>query len=151
MFYVTQQQSKKNCKLLYQFYELLCYQFMIADYTYLSFQVSEPVELVHYIMKDLEATRKQKTRFLLRLLPIEATCKVCYAKTQYIQCSNYHCIIKVHVRFNYVCYNCSLYGQMYLIRGAQIPGTRSLWQLNFIQQHLVLLYPTYGTCFTSPF
>ena len=46
----------------------------------LSFQVSEPVELAHYIMKDLEATKKQKTRFLLRLLPIEATCKVCYAK-----------------------------------------------------------------------
>lgn len=37
--------------------------------------VSDPVELVHYIMKDLEATKKQKTRFLLRLLPIEATCK----------------------------------------------------------------------------
>ncbi|XP_069702024.1 THUMP domain-containing protein 1 isoform X1 [Periplaneta americana] len=35
----------------------------------------EPVQLVHHIMKDLEATRKQKTRFLLRLLPIEATCK----------------------------------------------------------------------------
>jgi len=37
--------------------------------------VSEPVKLAHYIMKDLEATKKQKTRFLLRLLPIEATCK----------------------------------------------------------------------------
>lgn len=35
----------------------------------------EPVELVHHIMKDLEATKKQKTRFLLRLLPIESTCK----------------------------------------------------------------------------
>ncbi|PNF43257.1 hypothetical protein B7P43_G14895 [Cryptotermes secundus] len=35
----------------------------------------EPVELVYHIMKDLEATKKQKTRFLLRLLPIESTCK----------------------------------------------------------------------------
>jgi tRNA acetyltransferase TAN1 len=40
-------------------------------------QVPEPVQLVHHIMKDLESTKKQKTRFLLRLLPIEATCKVC--------------------------------------------------------------------------
>ncbi|KAJ9577321.1 hypothetical protein L9F63_006104 [Diploptera punctata] len=37
--------------------------------------VQEPVELAHHIMKDVESTRKQKTRFLLRLLPIEITCK----------------------------------------------------------------------------
>jgi hypothetical protein len=39
-------------------------------------QLPEPVQLVHHIMKDLEATKKQKSRFLLRLLPIESTCKV---------------------------------------------------------------------------
>lgn len=37
--------------------------------------VEDPVLLVETILKDIEAQSKQKTRFLMRLLPIEITCK----------------------------------------------------------------------------
>lgn len=37
--------------------------------------LEDPVDLVQHILKDIEATKKQKTRFLLRMVPIEVTCK----------------------------------------------------------------------------
>ncbi|KAK3908418.1 THUMP domain-containing protein 1 [Frankliniella fusca] len=37
--------------------------------------VEDPVLLVETILKDIEAKSKQRTRFLMRLLPIEVTCK----------------------------------------------------------------------------
>lgn len=37
--------------------------------------VEDPVSIVHSILEDIQASSKQKTRFLLRLLPIEVTCK----------------------------------------------------------------------------
>lgn len=37
--------------------------------------VPDPVDLVVRIMKDIETTKNQKCRFLLRMLPIEITCK----------------------------------------------------------------------------
>jgi hypothetical protein len=36
-------------------------------------------------------------------------------------------------------------------RGAQIPDTRSPWQLNFVQWHLVSVGSQYVTCFMSQF
>ena len=41
-------------------------------------QLEKPTELMNSIMKDLEETRQQKTRFLLRMLPIIGTTKVCF-------------------------------------------------------------------------
>lgn len=58
-------------------------------------QVPEPVELVYHIMKDLESTKQQKSRFLLRLLPIEATCKVCIQQA-------YNCIWIISLNFNLI-------------------------------------------------
>lgn len=37
--------------------------------------LSNPLELVSHIIKELDRTKKQRSRFLLRLLPIEAVCK----------------------------------------------------------------------------
>lgn len=41
-------------------------------------QVEDPVAIVESILKEIESLSKQKTRFLLRLLPIEVTCKVSF-------------------------------------------------------------------------
>ncbi|XP_009585091.1 PREDICTED: THUMP domain-containing protein 1, partial [Fulmarus glacialis] len=35
----------------------------------------EPENLVHHILKDMHATKKKKTRVILRMLPISGTCK----------------------------------------------------------------------------
>ncbi|NXL85415.1 THUM1 protein, partial [Alectura lathami] len=35
----------------------------------------EPETLVHHILKDMHATKKKKTRVILRMLPISGTCK----------------------------------------------------------------------------
>lgn len=35
----------------------------------------EPEKLVHHILKDLYATKKKKTRVILRMLPVTGTCK----------------------------------------------------------------------------
>lgn len=35
----------------------------------------EPEELVHHILKDMHATKKKKTRVILRMLPVSGTCK----------------------------------------------------------------------------
>ncbi|XP_067912975.1 THUMP domain-containing protein 1 [Heterodontus francisci] len=35
----------------------------------------EPEKLVHYILKDLYATKKKKTRAILRMLPVSGSCK----------------------------------------------------------------------------
>ncbi|KAL7979193.1 hypothetical protein Chor_015217 [Crotalus horridus] len=35
----------------------------------------EPEKLVHYILKDMHATKKKKTRVILRMLPVSGTCK----------------------------------------------------------------------------
>ncbi|XP_009323108.1 PREDICTED: THUMP domain-containing protein 1 [Pygoscelis adeliae] len=35
----------------------------------------EPENLVHHILKDIHATKKKKTRVILRMLPISGTCK----------------------------------------------------------------------------
>uniref|UniRef100_A0A8B9F2A3 THUMP domain-containing protein 1 n=1 Tax=Amazona collaria TaxID=241587 RepID=A0A8B9F2A3_9PSIT len=35
----------------------------------------EPEDLVHHILKDMHATKKKKTRVILRMLPISGTCK----------------------------------------------------------------------------
>ncbi len=37
--------------------------------------LEDPVALGRQILEDLESTRQQRTRYLLRLLPVEATCK----------------------------------------------------------------------------
>ncbi|XP_062999360.1 THUMP domain-containing protein 1 [Elgaria multicarinata webbii] len=35
----------------------------------------EPEKLVHHILKDMHATKKKKTRVILRMLPVSGTCK----------------------------------------------------------------------------
>ncbi|XP_066496714.1 THUMP domain-containing protein 1 [Tiliqua scincoides] len=35
----------------------------------------EPEELVHHILEDMHATKKKKTRVILRMLPVSGTCK----------------------------------------------------------------------------
>lgn len=42
---------------------------------FISSTVSNPLELVTKIVTKLDATKEQCTRYLLRLLPIEVTCK----------------------------------------------------------------------------
>ncbi|XP_049778729.1 THUMP domain-containing protein 1 homolog [Schistocerca cancellata] len=37
--------------------------------------LDDPVDLMQHILKDIETSKKQKTRFLLRMIPIEVTCK----------------------------------------------------------------------------
>lgn len=39
------------------------------------FLLAEPEELVHHILKDMHATKKKKTRVILRMLPVSGTCK----------------------------------------------------------------------------
>jgi len=42
---------------------------------FISSTLSNPLELVTKIVTKLDATKEQCTRYLLRLLPIEVTCK----------------------------------------------------------------------------
>ncbi|CAG9821610.1 unnamed protein product [Phaedon cochleariae] len=37
--------------------------------------IEDPVKLAHTIVQDLESSKNQQTRFLIRLVPIEITCK----------------------------------------------------------------------------
>uniref|UniRef100_A0A2D4IGF8 THUMP domain-containing protein 1 n=1 Tax=Micrurus lemniscatus lemniscatus TaxID=129467 RepID=A0A2D4IGF8_MICLE len=37
--------------------------------------LAEPEKLVHHILKDMHATKKKKTRVILRMLPVSGTCK----------------------------------------------------------------------------
>lgn len=46
------------------------------DLLNLFLQLDDPVGLVHYMMSDLFETKQKKVRFLLRMVPIEATCRV---------------------------------------------------------------------------
>ena len=49
---------------------------MKVVYKYAYFQVENPSELVNAIITDIEKKQQQTTKFLLRMLPIQATCKV---------------------------------------------------------------------------
>ncbi|KFP33577.1 THUMP domain-containing protein 1, partial [Colius striatus] len=46
-----------------------------ANVVFIRTQGIEPENLVHHILKDMHATKKKKTRVILRMLPISGTCK----------------------------------------------------------------------------
>lgn len=45
------------------------------NFLFIRTQIEDPVQLAVTIAKDVFETKQKKTRFLLRLVPIEATCK----------------------------------------------------------------------------
>lgn len=47
----------------------------VKNVVFIKTTLSNPLELVSNIIKELDRTKKQRSRFLLRLLPIEAVCK----------------------------------------------------------------------------
>ncbi|XP_043496618.1 THUMP domain-containing protein 1 homolog [Polistes fuscatus] len=47
----------------------------VKNVVFIKTTLSNPLELVSHIIKELDSTKKQRSRFLLRLLPIEAVCK----------------------------------------------------------------------------
>lgn len=42
---------------------------------FFSFQLEKPVELISHIVSEVDKTHKQISRYVMRLLPIEVTCK----------------------------------------------------------------------------
>lgn len=47
----------------------------VKNLVFIKSTLSNPLELVSHILKELDRTKKQRSRFLLRLLPIEVVCK----------------------------------------------------------------------------
>ncbi|KAG5887035.1 hypothetical protein JTB14_029994 [Gonioctena quinquepunctata] len=45
------------------------------NFLFITTTVEDPVKLAHSVVSELEATKSQQTRFLIRLVPIEVTCK----------------------------------------------------------------------------
>lgn len=45
------------------------------NFLFIKTTLDDPVELAHAILKDVHETKTQQTRFLLRLVPVEITCK----------------------------------------------------------------------------
>ncbi|XP_044270146.1 THUMP domain-containing protein 1 homolog [Tribolium madens] len=45
------------------------------NFLFIRTSLEDPVELAETIIKDIDASKTQKTKFLLRLIPIEVTCK----------------------------------------------------------------------------
>lgn len=60
------------------FNALLCSQVVdtgVKNMVFISSTLTNPLELVMKIVTELDATKKQCTRYLIRLLPIEVICK----------------------------------------------------------------------------
>lgn len=73
--------SAAKSALLFAIMYIICYfRSQVADtgvksVVFIRTTLPDPLELVSTIIKTLDETKKQRTRFLMRLLPIEVVCK----------------------------------------------------------------------------
>lgn len=63
-------------------------------------QIEDPCDLMYKMLEDIEKTKVQKTKFLLRMLPIPITCKV-ILKNHIVLLFIFNCII--FIIFIYIC------------------------------------------------
>lgn len=48
----------------------------VTNCVFIQSDIEDPVKLCHSIVEDIHATKRQKTRFLLRLVPVEVSCSI---------------------------------------------------------------------------